>query len=51
MYLRAPERLLVGRELLAQGKVLEGKVSVIAAEDREESEKVEQEGDHGTEIV
>jgi hypothetical protein len=28
--------------LLAQGEVLEGEVTVAAAEDREESEKVEQ---------
>jgi hypothetical protein len=44
-------RLLVDRELLTQGKVLEGEMAVAAAEDREEPEKVEQEGDHRTEIV
>jgi hypothetical protein len=51
MQLRAPERPLVGRKLLTQGKVLKGELAVAAAEDREESEKVEQEGDHQPEIV
>jgi hypothetical protein len=37
--------------LVTQGEVLEGKVAVAAAEDWEESEEVEQEGDHRAEIV
>jgi hypothetical protein len=45
------KRLLVGRELLAQGEVLESDVAVAAAEDREESEEVEQESDHRAAIV
>jgi hypothetical protein len=44
-------RPLVHGELLAQGKVLEGKVAVAAAEDRKESDEVEQESDHRAGIV
>jgi len=51
MQLRAPERPFVGRKLLTQGKVLNGELAVATAEDREESKKVEQEGDHQPEIV
>jgi hypothetical protein len=36
---------------VTQGEVLEGKVAVAAAEDWEESEKVEQAGDYRAEIV
>jgi hypothetical protein len=32
--------------LLPQGKVLEGELTVAAAQEREEPEQVEQEGDH-----
>jgi hypothetical protein len=38
-------------ELLAQGEVLEGELPVAAAEEREESKHVEQEGYHRTEIL
>jgi hypothetical protein len=44
-------RSLVHGELLAQGEVLEGELPVAAAEEREESKHVEQEGDHRTEIL
>jgi hypothetical protein len=37
--------------MLAQGEVLERELAVAAAEDREEPEKVEQKGDHRTEIA
>jgi len=36
---------------VAQGKVFEGELAVAAAEDREESKQVEQEGDHRAEIL
>jgi hypothetical protein len=36
---------------MTQDKILKGDMAVAAAEDREESEKVEQEGDHRAEIV
>jgi hypothetical protein len=36
---------------LAQGEVSEGELPVAAAEEREESKHVEQEGDHRTEIL
>jgi hypothetical protein len=45
------ERSLVHGDLVTQGEVLEGKVAVAAAEDWEESEKVEQAGDYRAEIV
>jgi hypothetical protein len=32
--------------LVAQGEVLQGELAVAAAEEREESKQVEQEGDH-----
>jgi hypothetical protein len=38
-------------DLVTQGEVLEGELAVAGAEDGEEPEKVEQEGDHRTEIV
>jgi hypothetical protein len=38
-------------ELLAQGKVLEGELTVAADEEGEEPEQVEEEGDHRVEIV
>ena len=44
-------RSLVHGELVAQGEVLEGELAVAAAEEREESEQVEQQGDHRTAIV
>jgi hypothetical protein len=37
--------------LLLQGEVLEGKLSVAAAQEREEPEKVEQGGDHRAQIL
>ena len=37
---------LVDGQLLPQGEVLEGELTVAAAQEREESEQVEQEGDH-----
>jgi hypothetical protein len=46
-----PGRSLVHGELLAQGEVLLGELAVAAAEDREESKQVEQEGDHRTGTV
>jgi len=44
-------RSLVDDELLAQGEVLQSDLAVAAAEDREESKQVEQEGDHRSGIV
>jgi len=44
-------RSRVDDELLAQGEVLQSDLAVAAAEDREESKQVEQEGDHRAEIV
>jgi hypothetical protein len=44
--LRAWRHSLVDGELLAQGQVLEGELVVAAEEEGEESEQVEQEGDH-----
>src|SRR6516165_420190 len=41
------ERSLVHGELVAQGEVLQSELAVAAAEEREESEQVEQRGDHG----
>ena len=38
-------------ELVAQGAVLEGELAMAAAEEREESKQVEQEGDHRAEIL
>ena len=43
-------RLLVDGELVAQGQVLDGELAM-AAEEREESEQVEQERDHRAEIL
>jgi hypothetical protein len=43
---RAGHRPPVHGELLAQGEVLEGKLPVAAAEEREESERGEQRADH-----
>jgi putative ABC transport system substrate-binding protein len=40
-----------GIELLAQGEVLESKLAVAAAEEREESKQVQQRSDHGAAIV
>jgi hypothetical protein len=37
--------------LVAQGEVLEGEVAVAAVEEGEETKQVEQQGDHGAEIV
>jgi hypothetical protein len=37
--------------LVTQGEVLQGELAVAAAEDREESKQVEQEGDHQARIV
>ena len=48
--LRPAHRLFEHGELVAQGKVLEGELAVAAAEEREESKQVEQEGDHRPEI-
>ena len=42
---------LVHGELLTQGEVLDRELAVAAAEEREESKQVEQEGDHRAEIV
>ena len=46
---RVPVRFIYG-ELLVQGEVLEGELAVAAAEEREESEQMEQEGDHRARI-
>ncbi len=45
------KRRSVVRSLVAQGHVLEGKLAMAAAEEREESKQVEQEGDHRAEIL
>jgi hypothetical protein len=42
---------LVHSELLAQGEVLQGELAVAAAEEGQETEQVEQEGDHRAGIV
>jgi hypothetical protein len=42
----AGHRSFVDGELLAQGQVLRGELAVAAEEEGEESEQVEQEGDH-----
>ncbi len=42
---------LVHDELLAQGDVLEGELPVAAAKNGEESQQVEQEGDHHARIL
>jgi hypothetical protein len=49
--LRPGRRSLVHGELVAQREVLQGKLAVAAAEEREESEQVEEEGNHRAEIV
>jgi hypothetical protein len=43
---RSGHRSLVHGELLAQDEVLQGELAMTAAEEREESKQVEQEGDH-----
>ena len=43
---RPGHHLLVDGELVAQSKVLQGDLTVAAAEHREESKQVEQERDH-----
>jgi len=43
---RPVRRSLVHGELLVQGQVLEGELAVAPAEEGEETEQVEQEGDH-----
>jgi hypothetical protein len=48
---RGPRRRLVHGERLAQGEVLKSELAVAAAEERAESEPVEQRADHGTAIV
>jgi hypothetical protein len=47
---RGPRRRLVPGERLAQGEVLKSELAVAAAEERVESEQVEQRVDHGTAI-
>jgi hypothetical protein len=47
---RPGQRSLVDGELLAQRELLEGELAVAAAEEREESEQMEQEGDHRARI-
>jgi hypothetical protein len=49
--LRPAHRSLVHGELLTQGEVLQSDLTVTTAEDRQESQQVEQEGDHRAEIV
>jgi hypothetical protein len=44
-------RSLVHGELLVQGEVLQGELAVAAADEREESKEVEQEGDHRAGIL
>jgi len=44
--LRPGHRLLVDRELVAQGEVLKSELAVAAAEEREEMKQVDEEGDH-----
>jgi hypothetical protein len=44
-------RSLVHGELVTQGEVLEGEVAVAPAEEREESQQVEQEGNHQAQIL
>ena len=44
-------RSLVHGELVAQGEILQGELAMTAAEEREESKHVEQEGDHRTESL
>ncbi len=41
----------VHRELVAQGQVLGGELAMAAAEEREKSKQVKQEGDHRAEIL
>src|SRR2546422_5840414 len=45
------KRRSVVRSLVAQGHVLEGELAMAAAEEREESKQVEQEGGHRAEIL
>ena len=47
---RPIRRSLVDGQLLPQGEVLEGELAVAVAQEREESEQVEQEGDHQARI-
>src|SRR5438445_4318237 len=49
--LRPVRRPLVDGQLLPQGEVLEGELAVAAAQEREESEQMEQEDDHWARIV
>src|SRR5467141_823738 len=49
--LRPVRRPLVDGQLLPQGEVLEGELAVAAAQEREESEQMEQEDDHRARIV
>ena len=51
MQLRPGHRLLVDRQLVAQGEVLKSELTVAAAEEREETKQVEEEGDHRAEIL
>src|SRR2546426_4978180 len=48
--LRPVRRALVDGQLLPQGEVLEGELAVAAAQEREESEQMEQEDDHRAKI-
>ncbi len=48
---RPVRRPLVDGPLLPQGEVLEGELAVAAAQEREESEQMEQEDDHRARIV
>jgi len=48
--LRPVRRPLVDGQLLPQGEVLEGELAVAAAQEREESEQMEQEDDHRARI-
>src|SRR6059036_1469184 len=48
--LRPVRRPLVDGQLLPQGEVLQGELAVAAAQEREESEQVEQEDDHRAKI-
>ena len=50
MKLRPVRRPLVDGQLLPQGEVLEGELAVAAAQEREESEQMEQEDDHRARI-
>jgi hypothetical protein len=45
------DRSLIHGKLVAQGEVLQSQLAVAAAEEREESEQVEEDGDHRAEIV